>query len=157
MVIILTTIYLLVSYFSLFRISFDVVWNSSSYRNFDGGILFLYFLFMVLPCIFSFILSSRKVKVLRQDAFLYLCGIILCFVFNNTNPHAGFEYDSVLFLLKSIAFITIYATIFNVYQLFKINSQKPKEKKKDRKLEEEKSFKEKEAYQKEYFESLDNK
>ena len=90
-----TIIYLLVVYLSLFRISFDVLWNHNSYPNFDGGILFLYFLFMGLPCIFSFILSSRKVKVLRQDTILYICGIISC-------VSIPLEYDSVLLLLKVI-------------------------------------------------------
>ena len=142
----ITVIYLLVSYLSLFRISFDVVWNPSSYPNFDGGILFLYFLFMALPCILSFILNSRKAKVLRQDIILYACGAAFSLFF--------LEISS---FLRLIGFITIYATVFDIYQLFKKSAQKSKEEKQEEKLEEAKNSQEKEDYQKEYFNSLDNK
>ena len=146
MAIVITIIYLLVVYLSLFRISFDVVWNPSSYSNIDGGLIFLYFLFMALPCILSFILNSRKTKVLRQDIILYACGAAFSFFI--------LEISS---FLRLIGFITIYATAFDIYQLFKTSAQKSKEEKQEKKLEEAKNSQEKEDYQKEYFNSLDNK
>lgn len=121
-----TVAYLILGYLSIFRIAFDVLWNPSNYPDGFGGGVFLCFLFMALPCIFSFILCSRKTKILRQDAFFYLGGVIFCIIFQKTSDNAPFKYQDVAFLLKTIGFITVYTTIFGIYQLYKLNSKKQK-------------------------------
>ena len=155
----ITSLYCAEVYCILLAIGFDTFWNPNHYENYNSVRNVTYFLFRSawVPCILSVITSFFKTKIFSQDSVFYCCGLVSVFYFDFYNNGEPFNISSVFCWLFITGFITIYATGFNIYQLFKTNSQKPEEKLKEKGLEKIKSFKEKEDYQKEYFESLDNK
>ena len=147
-------LYCAVVYIFLLYIGFDSVWTPYNYEDSNKTLRIVYVLFRCawIPCLLSIIMSFLKTKIFTQDLILYFCGIIsvLYFYFYNAN---AFSY----YLLGVIAFITSYAIVFDIYQINKSVSQKPKEKLEEKKLAQANLSKEKESFQKEYFDSLDNK
>ena len=151
----LIVVYLVVIYFIISFIGFDMGWNKQSYSLAERHLLANCFFLAWVPCFISSLISIffeiKKIKIFRQDLILYCFGIAssLCFyLVNGGNPPDG---SSILLCI--IALITIYTIIFDVHQIF---FRKPEEKQEE-KLAQANLSKEKEDYQKEYFNSLDNK